>query len=156
MRLVNIVLLATILIFFALNNNSLYAQDKGALGAGIILGSPIGPNVKYWINPSTAIDFGLGFEKDFTIYSDILWHEWKLFPQPPKGKLAGYLGLGMRYQDKRRDNEFGFRTVAGITYWMASAPIEFFLEIAPVFQVAPETDTDFDAGIGLRYYFTGL
>ena len=156
MRLVHIVMLAVTLIFFALNNNSLYAQDKGAFGAGIILGSPLGPTVKYWVNPNTAIDLGLGFEDDFTIYSDILWHEWKLFPQPSKGKLAGYLGLGLRYQDKKRDNEFGFRTVAGAAYWIANAPIETFVEIAPVFQVAPDIDTDFDAGIGLRYYFTGL
>jgi len=156
MRFVQIVLLAIILTFVALNNKSLYAQDNGALGAGIVLGSPMGPNVKYWVNPHAAIDFGLGFEDDFTIYSDFLWHEWKLFPQPAKGKLAGYLGLGLRYQDKKRDDEFGFRTVAGAAYWIASAPIEVFLELAPVFQVAPDTDTDFDAGIGLRYYFTGL
>ncbi len=133
-----------------------YAKKKGALGAGIILGTPIGPNVKYWLNSNAAIDFGLGFDKDFTVYSDFLWHDWTIFPQPSKGTLAGYLGLGIRYEEKSGDDEFGFRTVAGVDYWFASHPIEVFLEIAPVFQVTPDTDTDFDAGVGLRYYFVGL
>lgn len=133
-----------------------YAKEKGALGAGIILGKPIGPNVKYWFNSNAAIDFGLGFDKDFTVYSDFLWHDWTIFPQPSKGTLAGYLGLGIRYEEKSGDDEFGFRTVAGVDYWFASHPIEVFLEIAPVFQVTPDTDTDFDAGVGLRYYFVGL
>ncbi|MEN8262000.1 MAG: hypothetical protein ABFR82_00875 [Nitrospirota bacterium] len=156
MRSVHIVLLAIILIFFALNNNSLYAKEKGALGAGIILGKPIGPNVKYWFNSNAAVDFGLGFDKDFVVYSDFLWHDWTIFPQPSKGALAGYLGLGIRYEEESEDDEFGFRAVAGVDYWLASHPIEFFLEIAPVFQVTPDTDTDFDAGVGLRYYFMGL
>ena len=155
MRSVHIILLAIILVLFTLNNNSLNAQDKGALGAGIVLGSSTGPNVKYWFNPNTAIDFGLGFEKDFTVYSDILWHEWSLFPQPSKGRLAGYFGLGLQYEEKKDDDAFGFRTVAGAAYWIASNPIEVFLEVAPVFQVTPDTDTDFNAGIGLRYYFAG-
>ena len=94
--------LAAIFIFFALNNDSLCAKEKGTLGAGIILGDPIGPNVKYWFDPKAAIDFGLGFERDFTVYADFLWHEWTLFPQPPQGSLAGYFGLGLRYEEKSR------------------------------------------------------
>lgn len=156
MRFVHLVLLVIFLMFFAMNNSAVHAQDRGSFGAGILLGEPIGPNVKYWINPNAAIDVGLGFENDFIFYSDFLWHEWKLLPQPPKGKLAGYLGAGIRFQDKRRDDEFGFRAVTGVSYWIEATPIETYLEIAPVFQVAPDTDTDINAGIGLRYYFTGL
>jgi hypothetical protein len=156
MRSVHIVLLAIILIFLALNNNSLYAKEKGAWGAGIILGTPIGPNVKYWINSNAAIDVGLGFKKDLVVYSDFLWHDWTIFPQPSKGKLAGYLGLGIRYEEDSDDDKFGFRAVAGADYWLVSHPIEFFLEIVPVFQVTPDTDTELDAGVGVRYYFMGL
>jgi len=152
-RLKHLVWLAVIFVFFAINNDSLCAKETGSLGAGIILGNPIGPNVKYWFNPNAAIDFGLGFEKDFTVYTDFLWHEWTLFPQPPQGKLAGYFGMGLRYEEKRRDDEFGFRMVTGAAYWVLSHPIEVFLELVPVFQVSPDTDTHFDAGIGLRYYF---
>ncbi len=148
--------LIIVYIILALNSDSLCAKERGAFGAGIILGQPIGPTLKYWFYPNVAIDAGLGFEKDFTIYTDILWHGWNVFPKPPKGKLAGYLGIGLRFEEQKEDDKFGFRTVAGITYWFDSYPIETFLEFAPVFQVTPDTDTDFDAGIGLRYYFTGL
>ncbi len=148
--------LALIFVFFALNNDSLYAKETGTLGAGIVLGDPIGPNVKYWLNPKAALDVGLGFKKDFTVYTDFLWHEWTLFPQPPRGSLAGYFGLGLRYEEKRGNDDFGFRMVTGAAYWFPSHPIEVFLEIVPVFQVSPDTDTDVDAGIGLRYYFHGF
>ena len=132
------------------------ADKKGALGAGVILGSPIGPTLKYWLNPRMAINIGLGFENDFVLYSDVLIHEWTLLPQPSKGSLAGYFGGGLRYENKDKDDEFGFRAVGGVSYWIESHPIEVFLEVAPVFQVSPDTDTEFDAGIGLRYYFTVL
>ena len=132
---------------------SVYSKKKGALGAGIILGEPIGPNVKYWINSKAAVDFGLGFDDDVTVYSDFLWHDWNILPQPSKGTLAGYLGLGVRYEETKGDDKFGFRTVAGVGYWIESYPIEVYLELAPVFQVSPDTDTELDGGIGVRYYF---
>jgi len=129
------------------------AKEKGSFGAGIILGEPIGPNVKYWINSNAAVDFGLGFHNDFSVYSDFLWHDWKILPQPSKGTLGGYLGLGVRYEETEGNDKFGFRTVAGVDYWIDSYPVEVYLEVAPVFQVSPDTDTEFDGGIGVRYYF---
>ncbi|MEW6602434.1 MAG: hypothetical protein AB1499_15790 [Nitrospirota bacterium] len=155
MRFAPVVLFVITLVFFAVNSNAVYAHDKGAFGAGVVLGDPVGPTLKYWIDSNAAIDVGLGFDNDMIFYSDFLWHEWKLFPQPQKGKLAGYFGAGVRFQDKDEDDEFGFRAVAGASYWIASTPIELYLEIAPVFQVSPDTDVDLNAGIGLRYYFTG-
>jgi hypothetical protein len=148
--------LIIIFMFLALNCDSLSAKERGALGAGIILGDPIGPTLKYWFSPNVTIDVGLGFEKDFTIYADFLWHGWNVFPNPPEGKLAIYLGIGPRFEERKGEDKFGFRTVAGAAYWLEPYPIETFLEIAPVFQFTPDTDTDFDAGLGLRYYFAGL
>jgi hypothetical protein len=148
--------LAIILVFLALSSDSLWAKERGAFGAGIILGDPIGPTLKYWFYPNVAIDAGLGFESNFTVYIDLLWHGWNVFPKPPEGKLAVYLGVGPRFEEQKGEDKFGFRTVAGVAYWLESYPIETFLEIAPVFQFTPDTDTDFDAGLGLRYYFRGL
>jgi hypothetical protein len=140
----------------ALGCNTLCAQENGTFGGGILLGDPIGPTVKYWFNRSTAVDFGLGFERDFTVYSDFLWHSWAIFPQPVEGKLAGYLGLGVRFEENTGEDKFGLRTIAGIAYWFESHPIEIFLELGPVFQFTPDTVTEFDAGIGLRYYFGSM
>jgi len=143
---------AVILLFLVLNTAS-DAQEKGAFGAGILLGEPVGPNVKYWLNPNMAVDFGLGFAHDFGVYADFLWHNWKILPQPSKGKLAGYLGPGLRYEEQDGDDEFGFRAVAGAGYWIESEPVEIYIEIAPVFQISPDTSTHLDGGIGVRYYF---
>ncbi len=148
--------LAIILVLLVLCGGSSWAREKGALGAGVILGDPIGPTAKYWFHASVAIDAGLGFERDFTVYTDVLWHGWNILPKPPEGKLAGYLGVGPRFEERNGGDKFGIRAVAGAAYWFESYPFEIFLEIAPVFQFTPDTDTDFDAGIGLRYYFAGL
>jgi hypothetical protein len=131
----------------------LLAENRGAFGAGVILGDPIGPTAKYWLHPNMAIDAGLGFENDFTVYMDLLWHGWNVFPKPPEGQLALYLGFGPRFEELRGEDKLGIRAVGGFDYWFESYPIEVFLEIAPVFQFTPDTDTVFDAGVGLRYYF---
>ncbi len=148
--------LAIIIVGIALSGDVLLAKEKGAFGAGVILGDPIGPTVKYWLHPTMAIDAGLGFESDFTVYIDLLWHGWNVLPKPSEGELAVYLGVGPRFEEREGEDKFGFRTVAGVAYWFESYPIETFFEIAPVFQFTPDTDTDFDAGLGLRYYFAGL
>ena len=153
-----LLLITGIILILSFSSIAIQAEEmtkgKGAFGAGILLGEPIGPNVKYWINSNAAVDFGLGFNNDFTVYSDFLWHDWKILPQPSKGTLGGYLGLGVRYEEKKGNDKFGFRTVAGVDYWIESYPVEVYLEVAPVFQVSPDTDTEFDDGIGVRYYFT--
>lgn len=131
---------------------ALCAQKAKDFGAGGILGNPTGASAKYWIDDIRAIDMGLGYSGDFSLHVDYLWHGWKVFPQPKEGKLAGYLGLGVRLETKKKD-EFGIRTVAGADYWLAHYPIEVFLEIVPVFRFTPGTSAGLDAAIGLRYYF---
>ena len=96
MRVFNYILLFIIFFLFALNIDTLWAKERGALGAGVILGDPIGPTLKYWLHPNTAIDVGLGFEKDFTVYADFLWHEWNIFSKNRDEKLSGYLGHGSK------------------------------------------------------------
>jgi hypothetical protein len=148
--------LALVIICLTLHGDLLPAKERGAFGAGVILGDPIGPTIKYWFHPTVALDAGLGFESDFTVYMDLLWHGWNVLPKPSEGEIAVYLGVGPRFEERSGEDKFGFRTVAGVSYWFESYPIETFLEIAPVFQFTPDTDTDFDAGLGLRYYFKGL
>lgn len=130
----------------------LRAQKAGDVGVGVILGDPTGLSGKYWLDDRNALDAGLGFSGDFALHADYLRHIWDLWPQPVKGKLPAYLGLGARLEASD-DPEFGIRAVGGTAYWLPRHPIEVFLEIAPVFRLAPSADVGFDAGIGLRYYF---
>ncbi|HAL91600.1 MAG TPA: hypothetical protein DCM68_01060 [Verrucomicrobia bacterium] len=57
--------------------------------------------------------------------------------------------------DKGEEDEtvVGIRFPLGIAFLFAKAPIEIFAEIAPILDVAPDTDFDIHAAIGARFYF---
>lgn len=131
-----------------------HAQDEG-FGAGIILGEPTGLSAKAWVSRQNAVDFGLAysFRRDgyFHLHGDYLWH----FPhaiQAPQ-RIPLYTGLGARLAVGKGSGVFGIRIPFGIAYWLSEAPIEFFLEIAPVLDLAPATELSGNGGIGARYYF---
>lgn len=128
------------------------AQKAGDVGAGVVLGAPTGLTGKLWIDGTQAIDVGLGWNSELTVYGDYLWHMWDVVPQPSKGKLPVYLGLGAQGR-MYRDAEFGIRTVAGIAYWLPKHPIEIFAEIVPVFHITRNTGVGVDGAVGVRYYF---
>jgi hypothetical protein len=128
------------------------AQQVGGFGAGVILGDPTGLTVKTWLDATRALDAGVGFSGDAAFYADYLWTAWDLFPQPSQGKLGAYVGGGPRLEFDR-DTEFGLRTLAGATYWVANRPIEIFFEAGPVFRLAPDRGVDVDGGLGVRFYF---
>jgi hypothetical protein len=132
------------------------ALGPGDAGVGAILGTNTGPTFKYWLSRTRAFDVGLGLGDDVVFYADYLWHGWDVVRRPENGVFAGYLGVGPRYEERKKDDDIGVRFVAGGTYLTEGYPVEIFFEIAPVLEVAPDLDSDFDAGLGVRYYFTGL
>ena len=127
-------------------------KAPGKLGLGVVLGAPTGFAGKFWTGSRTAVDAALGFG-DISLQATYLWHSWDVFPQPDEGRLPAYLGLGGRIKDTEDDTKAGLRTVAGVAYILPGDPVEVFIELAPVFNVAPKADVDIDGGIGLRYYF---
>ena len=56
----------------------------------------------------------------------------------------------MKVQDEKR---FGIRFPLGINLYIAEAPIDIFFEIVPILNLAPKTDLDLNAALGIRYYF---
>lgn len=146
--------LLTLVCLLAAGTSPLWAQNAGGLGAGIALGSQTGPTAKYWLSGNQAIDAGLGFNDNLTLYGDFLWHSWRVFPQPAEGKIPAYLGLGAQVGGSaHRDSSAGLRAVAGVAYWLPRNPLEIFLEIIPVLHISDNGGTDVNANIGLRYYF---
>jgi hypothetical protein len=131
-----------------------WAQKAGDLGAGVVLGAPTGATAKYWLSGTAAIDGGLGYSDDLTVYADLLWHSWTVFPQPRSGKLPAYLGIGAEIRNGGDDSDVGLRAVAGVAYWLPRDPVEIFLELVPVFNLSSSEGVGVEAGIGLRYYFT--
>lgn len=129
-----------------------WAQKAGDFGAGVVLGAPTAVTAKLWLDDKRAVDAGLGWNSELTVYGDYLWHGWDVLPKPSQGKLPIYLGLGAQVRTYR-DAEFGLRAVAGVAYWLPNDPIELFLELVPVFRLSPGTSVGAEAGAGLRYYF---
>jgi hypothetical protein len=132
------------------------ASQAGQLGAGVILGSPTGLSVKYFLTDTHAVDAVLGeIGGNLSVHADFLWHAWDASPQPAAGRLGAYLGLGARLRDAREDVQVGVRAVAGGALRLRAHPVEIFAEVAPVFQLVPSDFVQLDGGVGVRFYFAG-
>jgi hypothetical protein len=133
------------------------AHGQG-FGVGIIAGNPTGVSVKKWLPRGNAIDGAAAWSFDgrdaFQLHADYLWHH--DFPSP---QVPFYCGLGGRvgfYEGNRRHGSHtraGVRFPLGLTWLAEQAPVDVFVEVVPVFDVAPRTDLELDAAIGIRYYF---
>ncbi len=140
------------LIFMAALASPLRAQKAGDMGVGVVLGNPTAVTGKVWLDPSQAVDAGLGFSTHFAAYGDYLLHGWDVLPHPSRGRLPVYVGLGAQVRTFH-ETEIGIRAVAGAAYWLPRDPVEIFLEIVPVLRLEPHGSVGLDAGLGLRYYF---
>jgi hypothetical protein len=141
----------TLIILSQFNMN---AQDKN-FGLGIILGEPTGVSAKLWTSNENALDFAAAwsFQGDghLLLQADYVWHMFRLI-SVSSGKLPFYVGIGGRVV-LSDDPLFGVRVPLGLDYMFADAPVDIFLELVPILDLAPETDFDFGGGIGARYWF---
>jgi hypothetical protein len=64
-----------------------------------------------------------------------------------------YVGIGGRLAVGKGSGIVGVRIPFGVAFWLRSAPIEFFIEAAPVLDLAPATELSGNGGIGARFYF---
>lgn len=133
---------------------SVNAQDKG-FGLGIIIGEPTGLSVKYWTSSNSAFDGALAWsfvdEAAFHIHVDYLLHNFDLI-KVPEGRLPLYYGIGGRI--KASDNaRIGVRVPVGLAYLFSGAPVDVFLEVVPILDLAPKTAFKINAAIGGRFYF---
>jgi len=146
-------ILAAFISLFAVSAGPLLAQEAGGFGAGVIIGNPTGITGKYWLSGSRAMDAGVGLGSDVSLYGDYLWHSFEALPQPSKGKLPAYVGVGLQLEEKS-SGESGIRGVVGIAYWFQGKPLELFVEAVPLLRFSSGDSLSVGAGLGLRYYFT--
>jgi len=130
-------------------------QDRG-FGLGVIIGEPAGVSMKGWLSSTTAVDAGAAWsfehETSFHIHADYFWHSFNVFST--KEKIALYYGIGGRFKVARsEDARLGARIVGGIDYMFEKAPFDLFLEAAPIVDLAPATELQFNGGFGARFFF---
>jgi len=132
--------------------------SAGPVGLGIMVGEPTGISAKIWPGDGTGMDLGAAWsftdEVAFHVHGDYLWH----WPGPPEinvGGLLFYTGLGGRIKLEEDSNRAGVRIPLGVTYLFPHSHLDFFLEIAPILDLAPDTELRGNGGLGFRYYFGG-
>ncbi|NUO79092.1 hypothetical protein HUU05_03375 [candidate division KSB1 bacterium] len=130
------------------------AQHHG-FGVGVIFGEPSGINGKHWLSNRTAIvgavAWSVGKEDALHLHGDYLFHDFDLL-HAERGKMALYYGLGgrIRFED---DSVIGARIPVGLNYLFAKAPVDLFLELVPMLDLAPDTKFDMNGGVGVRFFF---
>ncbi len=141
------------LLFISLGKS--YAQEN-KFGLGVMVGAPTGISAKYWVSEDNAFDFGLAYSfvethNALSIHADYLYHENRWFPK--FDRLDFYYGYGVRIRANSDQTSLGLRGVAGLDLMLKQAPVDIFLEIAPVFKLVPSTALNLDCSLGARYYF---
>lgn len=138
---------------------SLAWGEAGGKGIGVIVGEPTGISGKLFLNGNDAVDVGLAWslaeEGNFHIHGDYLRHNFSVLRDEfhvTEGQLPLYYGIGgrLRIDD---DTRLGMRFVIGVSYIFEEAPVDVFFEIAPIMDLAPETELNANAGIGARFWF---
>jgi hypothetical protein len=130
------------------------AQEKG-FGLGVILGEPTGISAKYWVGTRNAVDGGLAWSFRhngyFNVHADYLWH----FPLKFEDveRLNFYVGIGGRLGFGSGSTVVGARIPVGLVYWPGGVPLDVFLEVAPILDLAPATEFTANGGVGVRFFF---
>ena len=129
---------------------------QGGAGLGIIVGEPTGVSGKAWMGGNMAIDaaaaWSFAHEDALHIHGDVLAHAMDLFPVD-RGALPLYYGIGGRLKIRDEDTQFGLRVPLGLAYIFPSSRADMFVEVAPLLDLAPDTDVSVNAAAGVRYFF---
>lgn len=148
--------------------SSLAIEGK-EFGIGVIAGDIDGITGKYMLENNCAIAAGVGWktsgDNEYRIYGDYLLYRYDLI-EVQSGKLPVYFGAGVRYISLRQDEEaerdeedekdeekIGIRIPVGIEYFFWDASFRFFVELVPTLNLTPNTDVEFETGIGIRFFF---
>ncbi len=135
------------------------AQDaSGGLGLGVVAGEPSGLSAKMWLSDAAALDaaagWSLGENGWMYLHADYLHHRYDLRPPELERGLPYYIGIGFRLLLRdEHDSRLGVRVPLGLDYVFEEAPVDVFLELAPVVNLIPETELGLSGGIGVRYWF---
>jgi hypothetical protein len=140
-----------------------------SFGFGLILGDPTGLSLKGSLSGNNAWDGAIGSSwfGSLQIHGDYLWGVDAFGSR----KVGLYFGLGAvigfgrgkgilikgekgkwYYYDDENATAFGARVVGGLNAMPFTAPVEFFLELAPLIGLTPATGVGLQIAAGIRYY----
>jgi hypothetical protein len=145
-------LLAGATVFLAVTLS--HAQEH-RLGAGVMIGEPTGPSVKYFLNEHSAIAGGIGWsfagDNDFHMHADYLWHNYEVLAGLVD-RLPLYYGIGARVKFEEHAR-VGVRGPVGVSYRLENIPVDVFGEAGPVLDFTSGVRVGFTAAVGARFWF---
>lgn len=131
------------------------AINQRSMEIGLMFGEPTGVSYKYFITEANAVDAAaaVSFIPDavFQLNADFLRHYYH-FANVGNGRLPLTYGGGLAVQF-RKDTRLGIRIPVGLTYIMQNFPIALFIDVAPRFDIVPDTEVSINAAVGIRYRF---
>jgi hypothetical protein len=151
-------LILTVLMAFAGMSYAQGGHQGGPTGIGLIFGEPSGVSFKFWTGSTIAFDAAAAWSfvngGSFQVHGDIIFHSFNLF-RVERGRAALYYGFGGRFKTAHDTEKarVSFRVPIGVSYEFEGAAIELFFEVAPMLDLAPETQAAVGGGLGFRYYF---
>lgn len=153
MKNIKIVLsMALIGLIFGLVESAEAQSRHGNTELGVILGEPTGLSLKLWQSDRSAYDaavaWSFGDNESVHVHADYLRHNWL---DVDNGSLALYYGIGARALFSN-NSRMGARIPVGLQYILPSTRLSLFFEVAPTFDVIPETRFGVNGGLGIRFF----
>lgn len=136
------------------------AQNDG-FGVGAQITNPAGLSFKAWLNETSALASVVSFnisENTSSFYMQLDYLKHKSYDELgwDVGVLSYYYGGGVRFIWREfvvnDDTFWAIRLPAGLNFNFAEVPVDFYLEVAPTFEVSPDFNFGFGGGIGFRYF----
>lgn len=126
-------------------------------GLGMMIGEPTGISFKHWVSRKNAFDAGFAWSfagrgEELHIHADYLWHMPLKSADPAIRRTNFYIGVGGRVRFEN-DSRVGARVPLGLVHFIKDTPLDVFIEVAPIMDLAPETEVSANGGLGLRYFF---
>ncbi len=149
------------LISFICLTTAAFAQpstvQQNQWGVGVIAGEPTGLSLKTWLSDDRALDAAVAWSfegrSSLHVHASYLFHDFELI-RTDRGSMPLYIGAGLRYKARSgQKDRFGIRTPIGIAYHLPDNPIEVFAEVAPIFDLSPDSRVVISGSIGFRFYF---
>ena len=137
-----------------------HAQADSALG--VVLGDPTGFSGRTSLDGQHSLEgalaYSTGHHSGLHVHGTYLWDRARVFSVERSGPIEMYYGLGLRLisiNSGKHDGDIaiGPRAPLGVVYKINNPNLEFFGELSLALDVAPDTDVDLDAGVGIRIRF---
>ncbi len=128
---------------------------QARFGLGLMVGEPTGFSFKWWQVGGTAVNAATGWslgDGHFYAHGDYVWHR-VIQDEKLGGSAPVYYGIGARLLLGDGKDKVGVRIPLGVNYTFEDGRFDVFVEIAPIFNVIPETSFGLSGGLGARFFF---